>query len=83
MAGTFKVDMTFLRTQGLLQPTIPNPEESKGREHYNVEFDIVIEVDGLNLYYGARWPAGSNGQVLEGSQGQLSIAAAFDPGTGW
>jgi hypothetical protein len=81
MVGTFIVDMTFLKENGLLQPIIPNPEENKGQPHYSVTFDIVIQVDGLNLYYEARWPSGEQGQALEGSQGQLSIASAFDPGT--
>jgi hypothetical protein len=81
MVDTFTVDMTFLKTEGLIQPIIPDPDESKGQPHYSVTFDIVIEVDGLNLYYEARWPSGELGQVLGGSQGQLSIAPAFDPGT--
>ena len=81
VAGTFSVDMTFLKTEGLLQPIMPNPGENKAQPHYSVTFDIVIEIDGLNLYYEARWPSGEQGQELEGSQGQLSIASAFDPGT--
>jgi hypothetical protein len=81
MAGTFTVDMTFLKTEGRIQPIVPNSDRNKGQPHYSVTFDIVIEVDGLNLYYEARWPSGRQGRALEGSQGQLNIASAFDPGT--
>lgn len=73
--------MTFLKTERRIQPVMPNPGENKGLPHYSITFDIIIEVDGLNLYYEARWPSGGEGKAIAGSHGQVSIASAFDPGT--
>jgi hypothetical protein len=77
-AGSITADMTFLRTEGLIQPTTPGPGE-KGKKHYKVEFDLVMIVDGRNLRYEARYPMGGAGQVQ--MKGQTCIAAAFVPGT--
>jgi hypothetical protein len=70
--------MTFLRTQGLIKPTIPE-DGLPGKKHYKVEFELVMIVDGRNLRYEARWPIGEGAQVQ--GKGQTSIAAAFVPGT--
>ena len=68
--------MTFLRTDGLIVPIEPE-EGEKGNRHYKVEYELVMIIDGRNMRYEARYPAG--GEVQE--RGQISIAAAFLPGT--
>ena len=68
--------MTFLKTDGLIVPVEPE-EGEKGKRHYKVEYELVMIVDGRNMRYEARYPAG--GAVQE--RGQISIAAAFLPGT--
>ncbi len=68
--------MTFLKTQHIIQPVDPEPG-TKGKRHYKVQFELVMIINGRNLRYEARYPAG--GQVQE--SGQISIAAAFHPGT--
>lgn len=76
VAGKIIADMTFLKTEGLIKK-IP-PPTGYGKSYYKVEYELVMIVEGLNLKYEARWPIG--GQEARG-QGQISIAAAFVPGT--
>lgn len=80
IAGSIVADMTFLRTEGRIQPIAPEDGEP-GKKHYKVEFDLVMIVDGRNLRYEARYPMGEEGQVQK--KGQTCIAAAFVPGTRW
>jgi hypothetical protein len=68
--------MTFLKTENLIQVVEPGPGEG-GKRHYRVEFELVMIIDGRNLRYEARYPAGGIVQ----DRGQISIAAAFEPGT--
>jgi hypothetical protein len=68
--------MTFLKTEGIIQPTCPE-KGSRGKPHYKVVFELAIITRGLNLRYEARHPPGG---ALYG-QGQNCIAAAFVPGT--
>src|SRR6266498_1462591 len=56
-AGKILADMTFLRTEGLIEPTIPKNGE-RGKKRYEVQFSLVIIVDGRNLRYEARYPMG-------------------------
>jgi hypothetical protein len=70
------VDMTFLREQNLINVQEADPGGAWKR-HYEVELELVMIVNNRNLRYEARWPAG--GQVRGGEQ--ISIAAAFRPGT--
>jgi len=90
-------DMTFLKTEGLLQEFEP-PRGSK-KPYYKIEFDLVMIIQGRDLTYEARWPkkkkdADSETSVEEQENlmdkfgppkargnGQISIAAAFEPGT--
>jgi hypothetical protein len=67
--------MTFLKTENGIQP-VTSPT---GRRYYKVEFDLVIRVDGRNLYYDAFYPPGEEGRLQKA--GQTCIAAAFIPGT--
>ena len=78
LAGWIDVDMTFLRDRGIIAPTYPEPGR-KGVKHYKIEYDLVAIVEGLNLRYEARWPSSTNMEKV--TQGQVSIAAAFRPGT--
>ena len=68
--------MTFLVDQGLIEAIEPDAH-SGGKRHYKIELELVMIIDGRNLRYEARWPA--EGEVQCG--GQISIAAAFQPGT--
>ena len=76
IAGKIVADMSFLVNEGIIEPIEPDPQYP-GRRHYKIEFELVMIVDGRNLRYEARWPAG--GEVRSG--GQISIAAGFQPGT--
>ena len=61
----------------------PTPGEngmSQGKVHYKVDYDLYAIVEGRNLRYEARYPANESGKVQKA--GQISIAAAFRPGTG-
>ncbi|RHZ51804.1 Hsp70 family protein [Aspergillus thermomutatus] len=73
LAGTIKLDMTFLRTEGYIRPI--KPDNLHGRRHYRVEYDLVMIVDGYNIKYEARWDNGQGERVL--AQKQINIAAAF------
>lgn len=68
--------MTFLKDRNLIQPM--DPEEGIiARSHYKVEYELVMIVNDRNMRWEARYPAGGE---VQGS-GQISIAAAFIPGT--
>jgi hypothetical protein len=68
--------MTFLKTKKLIRAI--RPEGGHGKRHYKVKFELVMIIDGRNLRYEARYPPGT-GTVMEYKQ--ISIAAAFVPGT--
>jgi len=75
--------MTFLRERNTILPTFPVPDEDgeiRGKIHYRVDYDLVAIVEGRNLRYEARYPADHTGTAR--NTGQISIAAAFKPGTG-
>lgn len=74
MAGRIIVDMTFLRTEALIEP-----EGLPERKYYRVQFTLAMIVDRGNLRYEARWPFGEDARVQE--RGHTSIAATFVPGT--
>ena len=98
IAGLIAVDMTFLKTEGYIQPRPPSEYsryDNPKQLHWDVVFDLVMIVDGRNLYYEARWPPlDRNGAVeqpldRDGAfqqravqpRGQICIAPAFEPGT--
>jgi len=97
LAGTIIADMTFLKTQGLIQPQPPSQwstyAHSEGDTytylrgtHYAVIFDLVMIVNGRNLRYEVRWPSMGDVETFSQhpsvqAQGQINIAAAFKPGT--
>jgi len=75
--GAVIVDMTWMRDEGHIPLIAPGPGQ-KGQRRYQVEYDLVVIVDGLNLYYEVRTPQ-VDGRVVE--RRQTNIAAAFIPGT--
>jgi hypothetical protein len=78
ITGKILTDMTWLRDQKLIKPVQPE-DGYGGKKHYRVEYELVAIVEGHNLRYEARYPAGGGGEVQKAKQ--VSIAAAFKPGT--
>ncbi|OBT41085.1 hypothetical protein VE00_09322 [Pseudogymnoascus sp. WSF 3629] len=76
VAGKVTADMTYLVTEGLIHPI--EPEGINTRRHYKIEFDLIMIVNGVNLRFEACWQR--NGRS-EGVHTDISIAAAFTPGT--
>lgn len=68
--------MTWLRDSKRLKPI--ESKSGRGKKHYRVDFELVASVEGRNLRYEARWK-GPEGTEKVGKQ--VSIAAAFKPGT--
>jgi hypothetical protein len=95
LAGSIVVDMTFLRDENHIVPDPPpsfpsqtgkGTQGNRAQGYWSVIFELVMIVDGRNLRYEARWPvsdtvdAAAHGQSIRAA-GQISIAAAFKPGT--
>lgn len=76
IAGKILVDMTWLRDKKVIRPIEPTSANG-GIRHYKVEYELVAIIEGRDLRYEARYPAG--GKVQKSLQ--VSIAAAFRPGT--
>ena len=74
--GTIETDMSFLREREDFELVRP----AQGHTYYSVEFDLVPIVEGRQLRYEARWPAGK-GKGIKLNEGQVCIASAFRPGT--
>jgi hypothetical protein len=70
--------MAPLVAQGKVEIRYPDPK-TIGKPHYKFEFEVLMKIDGRNLSYEARWPA--QGEAEATGHGQISIAAAFRPGT--
>jgi len=51
-----------------------------GVPHYRIEYDLMAYVEMRNLRWEAKYPSNKNGKVI--GEAQISIAAAFKPGTG-
>jgi len=80
VSGKIIIDMTRMRTENLIQPIYPKTDVDgviRGKPHYKVEFDLFPIAEDRNLKYEARDI--DTGEVL--GRGQVSIAAAFKPGT--
>lgn len=76
VAGQVTADMAYLVTEGLIDPI--EPDGIDARRHYKIEFDLIMIVNGRNLRFEARWQRdGRSG----GGHKDISIAAAFTPGT--
>jgi hypothetical protein len=68
--------MTFLKERNIIQP-VESEEGVRAKRYYKIEYELVMIVNGRNMTWEVRYPSGGEGQV----RGQLSIAAAFFPGT--
>jgi len=79
VAGKILLDMTWLREKKIIR-AVRGPKR-QGRLHYRVVYDLVAFVEGRNLKYEARYPAGAGGKSHVQKTKQVSIAAAFEPGT--
>jgi hypothetical protein len=76
--GHFIIDLTYLRDTGHAR-AVRQSNDGPGKPHFVVTYHLVLQVVGRNLFWHARLP--SNQQALAGSEGQMSIAASFVPGT--
>ncbi|KAL2793907.1 hypothetical protein BJX66DRAFT_338340 [Aspergillus keveii] len=70
-AGVVEANLDFLRESNM----IPKLNE-KGKEYYEVDYSLELEVNGRNMKV-IRYPPG---QQVQG-ENQICIAAAFKPGT--
>jgi hypothetical protein len=83
--------MSFLRDEGHIKPVQQSEsstfEGTKAQQPYwEVEFELVMIIDGRNLRYEAHWPPSDDPAARTQkhhvcAEGQISIAAAFKPGT--
>lgn len=78
-AGRIVTDLTHLLKD---EQSVPRSPEGtiQGDAYYRIEYNIVPFVKGRNLLYHSVYPADASGTVQ--ATGQISIAAAFRPGTG-
>jgi hypothetical protein len=86
--GTIETDLTFLITDGLIEPQLPSAESTyvnSRKKHWQAHYEILMIVEGRSIRFEARWPArqdlkpGVNQRVL--ATKLVGIAAAFLPGT--
>jgi hypothetical protein len=75
VAGEIEVDLSDLREQGLVAA---QRYDENSPWYWRVDYDLVMEVEGLNLKFYVRWPR--EGGVY-GQPGRISLVAAFRPGT--
>jgi hypothetical protein len=68
--------MTFLKERNIIQP-VESEESVRAKRYYKVEYELVMIVNDRNMIWEVRYPSSGEGQ----GRGQLSIAAAFFPGT--
>lgn len=89
LVGTFTLNLTPWRDDGRMQLRKP-AEGEPGKEHYVVQFDIVMELVGRTIRCRAHHPSSGaegeengevTGEMLPHSYVDVSIAAAFEPGT--
>ncbi|THC88295.1 hypothetical protein EYZ11_012258 [Aspergillus tanneri] len=79
-AGTIFVDMTDLKTRGLVDRKLVRRNrfyKQRPKKYYEVDLDLVIFVDGRNLRFEARYPCGSTGDDCVRVRGRFCIASAF------
>ena len=77
-AGRIKCDLTFLRTQNLIQPITEQNEKGKSFSYYEIVYDLWLIIEGRTLRFEARSPIDSE-KVSAGKS--FCIAAGFVPGT--
>ncbi|RFU27660.1 hypothetical protein B7463_g8656, partial [Scytalidium lignicola] len=76
--GRITADLTFLKTNNLIKPTIGTNEKGKSFSYYEVQFDIWLIIEARNLRFEARSPLNKN-EVS--ASANFCIAAGFSPGT--
>lgn len=87
MTGQIVADMTFLKDQGLRPEFAPDTSTYRGtrRRFYTVTVDLMMKVDGRNLSFSLLHPSiatlNGAGDPRVQAEGQVCIAAAFQPGT--
>lgn len=72
------MDMTDHKEKFPIELRSSLPDEGE-KEYYQVTYDLVVVVEGRNLRYEAWYPSAEDGTVQQAAQ--ISIAAAFQPGT--
>jgi hypothetical protein len=77
-AGRITADLTFLKTNNLIEPTIGVNDQGKLLSYYEVQFDLWLIIEAGNLRFGARSPLNEN-EVS--ASANFCIAAGFSPGT--
>jgi hypothetical protein len=71
-------DLTFLKRNNQIKPTIVTNEKGKSLSYYEVQFDIWLIIEARNLRFEARSPVNKN-EVS--ASADFCIAAGFSPGT--
>lgn len=75
--------MTFLRDEHRIFPIVPEADGKGvifGKPHHEVTYALVPVVEGRDLKYLVGYPADQSGEIIKTAQ--VSITAAFEPGTG-
>jgi len=89
-AGTFTINLEPWRNQGWIQRQ-PAGTGKHGLEHWAVQYDIIMRIDGCLMRCSARYPSieseeWKTGRVrpveIPGSRIDVNIIAAFEPGKG-
>ena len=71
-------DMSSIRNKPEIIKTDIDQKTGKEKRYYKIDMDLVMIVEDRNLRFAAHWPQGSDDVV---TWGQISLAAAFEPGT--
>lgn len=79
------VDFTFLKDKKLIQAKKPPRRSPHPGKYWEIEYEVVMIIEGRSLKFMARWPVKEalkpGEKQYELGMKQISIAAAFTPGT--
>jgi hypothetical protein len=84
LLSTLEIDLTDYRDEFPVEPKWEAGPRAKVSSHVRVvEFDLVIIIEGRQLKYEARWPAGTTRpeDVRVRKRQYVSLAPSFAPGT--
>ncbi|KIW89576.1 uncharacterized protein Z519_09732 [Cladophialophora bantiana CBS 173.52] len=76
--GSILADLTFLKTEHLIQPKTEMNDQGKSYSYYEIVYDVWIIIEGRTLKFEARSPINKD-RVTDSKQ--FCIAAGFVPGT--
>ncbi|EXJ73843.1 uncharacterized protein A1O5_03605 [Cladophialophora psammophila CBS 110553] len=76
--GSILADLTFLKTENLIQPKTETNDQGKSYSYYEIVYDVWIIIEGRTLRFEARSPINKD-RVTDSKQ--FCIAAGFVPGT--